>query len=221
MQAQLFHRRLISYSGGDCKLLSDASDSIKIPYVDLTITGRLVEIACNVTLDNAIDISPDQNFHKTNASINKDSTSKSQGTRFIWDSATNSSKSVAANASVSNPSSTLGGITYTSNSPEGAFVPAPPKKDFLRYNSTNYVCFSGLNEYLCLPSGLYQTSDGGFGFDSKQATDLDMPSGPSIHFKWQEGDGSLGMGAGGGADRPEHLKGDYNHPITDGSSNQA
>ena len=216
--ADNIYSRIIPAPGGDCKLLSDASNQVKIPYMDISITGRPVGIACNVSLDNTINIDPGQNLHDTNGTSGKDSTNTAQGTKFVWDSSTDSALQSNASASNSNPTKP-GQIQYTPNSPDGAYRTVPPPTDFLRYNNTNSVCFSGPSEYLCLPPGTYQTSTGKYGFDSRKATGLAMPSGAQVNLTWMSAGYSTGHGPGN-ADMPTRQGNIYKTPISDGSSNQ-
>jgi hypothetical protein len=54
--AAQIYPRIISNTGGDCKILSDSPNGLNYPGYNLTITGRPVALACNITAST--DVGP-------------------------------------------------------------------------------------------------------------------------------------------------------------------
>lgn len=198
LTADEVYGRIIPAPGGDCKLLSDPADSVQIPYVNLAVTGRPVGIECDVTQNAGISLNPDTNLTSSNT-LGANGTSQKQGTQLVWNVAalSNVKSSSATNLTqlalnMTSNSSSNGNLTYpktgivsTESSSSQALTPmAPPPTDFVRFNDTNAVCFSAPNQYLCLPNGTYETSTGGWGFNSVQVTALTLPSGASMNFSY-------------------------------------
>ena len=198
MTADEVYGRIIPAPGGDCKLLSDPADSVKIPYMDLVVTGRPIGIECNVDQSTGTFVNPDTNLTSTSA-LGANVTSQNEGTQLVWNAAarSNVTSSSASNATqppfnMTSNSSDDGNLTSPKNSivsTEGSSSQAlsptvPPPTDFVRYNDTNSVCFSAPSQYLCLPNGTYETSTGGWGFNSVQVTGLTLPSGASMNFSY-------------------------------------
>ena len=82
--ADEIYDRIIPNPGGDCKLVSDAANSLNIPEYNLTIIGQPVAIACNLSAaevigGTVIPLDPNNNIIPTNVSAGNSSTDGQNG----------------------------------------------------------------------------------------------------------------------------------------------
>jgi hypothetical protein len=180
--ADKVYSRVIPAPGGDCKLLSDPSGGIHIAALGLTITGRAVAIACNLTAAdmNETDVSPTLNLFNTKPSNDTNSTTYF-GTQLII---TNGTASDPKNVSVplsstsyvpSNSSRPDTGIETTDGSYNRAYEAPPPPSAFIPYNASNSVCLGSPTGSICLPNGTYAFLNGTFGFSTLGTSTLSLP----------------------------------------------
>jgi len=78
------YSRIIPNPGGDCKLISDAANSLNIPEYNLTITGQPVAVACNLSAaevigGTVIPLDPISSMTATNVSAGNSSTDGQNG----------------------------------------------------------------------------------------------------------------------------------------------
>ena len=180
--ADKVYSQIIPAPGGDCKLLSDPSGGVHIPGLGITITGRAVAIACNLTAAdmNETDISPTLNLFGTKPSNDTNSTTY-LGTDLIYTNLTAPSPNngtTPLNSTTYVPSNSSGpdtGIETTDGSYNRAYEAPPPPSPFIPYNSSNSACLSSPTGSVCLPNGTYAFMNGTLGFSTLGASVLQMP----------------------------------------------
>lgn len=82
--ADQVYNRIIPNDGGDCKLISNAANSLNVPDYNMTITGQPVAIACGLTASQSIGgtvlpLEPTNNPPITNISSGANSTDGQNG----------------------------------------------------------------------------------------------------------------------------------------------
>jgi hypothetical protein len=189
--ADAVYNRIIPAPGGDCKLLSDPAGGVYLPLFEITVTGRPVAIACNLTANSTLGIDPSTNYTTLSLSNGTNSTSYSSGSVLLYNPATNSTTNATLNISPGNvsiytnqssltnqsvsleyPNSTVSSDGSTTR----AYVAPPPPSVFLPYNTSNSVCILSTSTSLCLPNGTYGTSNGTLGFSTKGSSGLSLPN---------------------------------------------
>lgn len=173
--AEKIYSRIIPAPGGDCKLLSDPVNGLKVPFFDMTVTGRPVAIECNLKEDDVVGVDP-----STIASIsdNAESTTYSSGTVLVYNPVDGSTalKNVGDVNIQNNTQSTDG-------SNERGYRTPPPPQPFKLYNLTNSICFTYTNANFCVPNGTYNTFESA-GFTTSKSTGLSMPKGAYLAFDY-------------------------------------
>ncbi|KAI9889731.1 MAG: hypothetical protein M1814_005030 [Vezdaea aestivalis] len=189
--ADNIYGRIIPAPGGDCKILSDPIEGVQVPFFDLTVTGRPVAIACNLTADSLTGIDPNANYTMVTSS-NANLTTYSSGTVLTYNPSTNSTSNVtyttsSINGSIQTNTSasiyTTANVTSTDGSASRAYQAPPPPVAFTVYNDTNSVCLSSPGGRVCLPNGTYGISTGAWGgYSTKGANGLSSPDGAGVSF---------------------------------------
>ncbi|KAI9681239.1 MAG: hypothetical protein M1817_002521 [Caeruleum heppii] len=152
--------RLITPSGGDCRLVNDAANALQLPDFNLTLYGEPVAIACNLTSTVTID----------------------PGTPLTTISSTDTEAIDPANPSASSLSLISDGAS-SSDGRDGHRISAPPPQPFILLNETNAVCLGYWTRRLCLPNGTYDGINGKItGYQPRQTTRLSLP--PQSTLTW-------------------------------------
>jgi hypothetical protein len=125
--ADQIYNRIIPAPGGDCKLLSDPVEGIYLSLLDLTITGRPVGIACNITINNTEGVNPTSNFYGIYPSNSSSSKTYSNGSTLL---VYNPSKNTTSNYTLPSSNSSL---IPTSNS---STIPTSNSSTIPTYNSS-------------------------------------------------------------------------------------
>ena len=240
--ADAIYNRIIPAPGGDCKLLSDPAEGINLPVFDITITGRPVAIACNLTAGSTLGIDSTTNYTSLALSNGTNSTSYSTGSVLVYNAATNTTTNTTLNLFAGNQSISSNGssvlspnittsvngssILYPNNtistdgSTSRAYVAPPPPVSFAPYNASNSVCILSPTASLCLPNGTYGTSNGTLGFNTKGSSGLSLPQVGSLSFSLPatEVDPPTILNSGSQGDNLENATVNFVQNITAGSS---
>ena len=176
------HSRIIPQPNGDCKLIADPINGIKLALWNVTLTGRPVAIACNLTADAfGYVLSP---FGvASNSSANLTALSAASNSSANSTSYPPPQRSASLISHPNNVTVASSGNTETDSSSGRAYISPPqPAVPFASLNATNSVCLTGTNQNLCLPNGTFTTQQGDWGFSTRYVTGIVMPASSSLNF---------------------------------------
>ncbi|KAI9682124.1 MAG: hypothetical protein M1817_000178 [Caeruleum heppii] len=151
--ADMVFDRIIPNPGGDCKLLNDAGQVLRIPDYNMTLRGQPAAIACNVTSEVAMP-----------------------GTEIPLDASTPKPSGESLPAVVSSGN-------FSTDRQNGHYIAPPPGLGFEpALNYSNSVCLDGKGGSICLLNGTYDIQTGGLGFNSRLVNSLALPVGAMMRW---------------------------------------
>ncbi|KAI9673996.1 MAG: hypothetical protein M1817_002202 [Caeruleum heppii] len=153
------YKRIIPQPDGDCKLLNDVANGFEFINYNLTVTGRPVAIACNISAalnvsGTAVPIDDGEGMLTQPAHLVSPAISSTDGS---------------------------GGRGFVAPPPKSPFASI--------LNISNAVCLNGTKGHICLPNGTYRAQLGDLGFDFSKVTNITVPAGASLNFIRQDAAG--------------------------------